>query len=326
MKTSPPPDLAAAHAGAPERSATAACQSLARRPPRVCTADRIPTRRDRPSRSGGRLGVRRRRPRIRATDTTATGAPARAATRRTRAAATWRPRTDRPTPEHELHGGDRQLRQLPGIASDASGRAMMAWFSSAAANRGVLAQGVNADGTPSGAVMTMPGSNVMDGRRDGVQDADRRAREERRLLRRLRARLPDRQPGPRVARRRSRAARPHRANSQTRAPIRTAGSGPSGATARSASRTCWRRARTRGDGVRRAGRRRRGEGRALDLLGRRVATAARSTSSRCSAPARVGRLDVPRARAARADAEGAQSGGRARSPSPTPATRCAARR
>jgi hypothetical protein len=51
----------------------------------------------------------------------------------------------------------------PGLASDAGGRAMMAWFSSADANRGVLAQGVNADGTPSGAVMTMPGSSVMIG-------------------------------------------------------------------------------------------------------------------------------------------------------------------
>ncbi len=51
----------------------------------------------------------------------------------------------------------------PGLASDAGGRAMMAWFSSAEANRGVLAQGVNADGTPSGAVMKMPGSSVMIG-------------------------------------------------------------------------------------------------------------------------------------------------------------------
>ena len=45
----------------------------------------------------------------------------------------------------------------PGIASDAGGRAMLAWFSSAEARRGVLAQGVDADGTPSGAAMTMPG-------------------------------------------------------------------------------------------------------------------------------------------------------------------------
>jgi len=51
----------------------------------------------------------------------------------------------------------------PGIASDEGGRAMMAWFSSAAAHRGVVAQGVNANGSPAGAAMTMPGSQVMQG-------------------------------------------------------------------------------------------------------------------------------------------------------------------
>ena len=51
----------------------------------------------------------------------------------------------------------------PGLASDAGGRAMMAWFSSGSARRGVVAQGVNADGSPAGAAMTMPGSQVMVG-------------------------------------------------------------------------------------------------------------------------------------------------------------------
>jgi hypothetical protein len=51
----------------------------------------------------------------------------------------------------------------PGLASDAGGRAMMAWFSSAAAHRGVVAQGVNANGSPAGPAMTMPGSQVMQG-------------------------------------------------------------------------------------------------------------------------------------------------------------------
>jgi hypothetical protein len=51
----------------------------------------------------------------------------------------------------------------PGLASDAAGRAMMAWFSSSAARRGVIAQGVNADGSPAGAALTMPGSQVMEG-------------------------------------------------------------------------------------------------------------------------------------------------------------------
>ncbi len=51
----------------------------------------------------------------------------------------------------------------PGLASDAGGRAMMAWFSSGSTQRGVVAQGVNADGSPAGATMTMPGSQVMVG-------------------------------------------------------------------------------------------------------------------------------------------------------------------
>jgi hypothetical protein len=51
----------------------------------------------------------------------------------------------------------------PGLASDESGRAMMAWFSSSASHRGVLAQGVNANGSAAGAAMTMPGSQVMEG-------------------------------------------------------------------------------------------------------------------------------------------------------------------
>jgi hypothetical protein len=51
----------------------------------------------------------------------------------------------------------------PGLASDAAGRAMMAWFSSGSGRLGIVAQGVNADGSPAGAPMTMPGSQVMVG-------------------------------------------------------------------------------------------------------------------------------------------------------------------
>jgi hypothetical protein len=51
----------------------------------------------------------------------------------------------------------------PGLASDAGGRAMMAWFSSSAGQRGVIAQGVNADGSAAGPPLTMPGSRVMEG-------------------------------------------------------------------------------------------------------------------------------------------------------------------
>jgi hypothetical protein len=50
----------------------------------------------------------------------------------------------------------------PGIASGAGG-AMMAWFSTGSTQRGVVAQGVNANGSPAGAAMTMPGSQVMVG-------------------------------------------------------------------------------------------------------------------------------------------------------------------
>jgi hypothetical protein len=51
----------------------------------------------------------------------------------------------------------------PGIAAAADGTAMMAWFSNASAFQGVLAQGVAADGSPSGPQVRMPGSQVMAG-------------------------------------------------------------------------------------------------------------------------------------------------------------------
>jgi hypothetical protein len=51
----------------------------------------------------------------------------------------------------------------PGIASDRGSRAMLAWFSSGASMLGVIAQGVNADGSPAGGPQRMPGSEVMVG-------------------------------------------------------------------------------------------------------------------------------------------------------------------
>jgi hypothetical protein len=51
----------------------------------------------------------------------------------------------------------------PGIAADASGGAMMAWFSSASGHVGVLAQAVGTGGGPAGPVMRMPGTQVMVG-------------------------------------------------------------------------------------------------------------------------------------------------------------------
>jgi hypothetical protein len=67
------------------------------------------------------------------------------------------------TPNSDYQGPLGPYGYGPGLASDAGGRAMMAWFSSSAAHRGVLAQGVNANGSPAGAAMTMPGSKVMEG-------------------------------------------------------------------------------------------------------------------------------------------------------------------
>jgi hypothetical protein len=52
---------------------------------------------------------------------------------------------------------------FPGIAADAAGGAMMAWFSSAAGNVGVVAQGVGASGAPAGPLLRMPGTQVMVG-------------------------------------------------------------------------------------------------------------------------------------------------------------------
>jgi hypothetical protein len=51
----------------------------------------------------------------------------------------------------------------PGIAAAANGSAMLAWFSNAEALPGVLAQGVAADGSPSGPQLRMPGSQAMVG-------------------------------------------------------------------------------------------------------------------------------------------------------------------
>jgi hypothetical protein len=67
------------------------------------------------------------------------------------------------TPNFDYQGPLGPYGYQPGIASDAGGRAMMAWFSSSAGKRGVIAQGVNANGSPAGAAMTMPGSQAMEG-------------------------------------------------------------------------------------------------------------------------------------------------------------------
>ena len=49
----------------------------------------------------------------------------------------------------------------PNLATDSRGRSLLAWYSSAAAKAGVLAQFVDDDGKPSGDVLTMPGTSGM---------------------------------------------------------------------------------------------------------------------------------------------------------------------
>ena len=50
---------------------------------------------------------------------------------------------------------------FPGIAADAGGAAMLAWYSNATGHLGVFARGVNADGSPQGAAINMPSTADM---------------------------------------------------------------------------------------------------------------------------------------------------------------------
>jgi hypothetical protein len=68
---------------------------------------------------------------------------------------------DRASPNFDYQAPIGQYGYFPGIAADAAGRAMMAWFSSARGNVGVLAQAVGRDGAPAGPLLTMPGTREM---------------------------------------------------------------------------------------------------------------------------------------------------------------------
>ena len=70
---------------------------------------------------------------------------------------------DPATPNFDYQGALGTYGYGSGIVADSAGKAMMAWFSSAAAHTGVLAQAVNPDGSPGGAPLTMPGTQVMVG-------------------------------------------------------------------------------------------------------------------------------------------------------------------
>jgi hypothetical protein len=64
------------------------------------------------------------------------------------------------TPNHNFMEG-LQYGNDPNLATDATNRTVMAWYSNAAGRLGVLAQDVAADGSPVGGSVTMPGTGAM---------------------------------------------------------------------------------------------------------------------------------------------------------------------
>jgi hypothetical protein len=64
------------------------------------------------------------------------------------------------TPNHDFMAG-LQYGNEPNLATDANDRTVMAWYSSATGRLGVLAQDVNADGSPGAGPLTMPGTGAM---------------------------------------------------------------------------------------------------------------------------------------------------------------------
>jgi hypothetical protein len=65
------------------------------------------------------------------------------------------------TPNHDFQAPLGQYGYDPNLATDASGRTVMAWYSSAAGHLGVQAQDVAADGSPVGSAVTMPDTSDM---------------------------------------------------------------------------------------------------------------------------------------------------------------------
>jgi hypothetical protein len=68
---------------------------------------------------------------------------------------------DPTTPNFEYQAPMGNYGYDPGIASDASGAAMIAWYSNATGHLGVFARGVNADGSPNGAPINLPSTANM---------------------------------------------------------------------------------------------------------------------------------------------------------------------
>jgi hypothetical protein len=65
------------------------------------------------------------------------------------------------TPNHDYQAPLGPYGYDPNLATDATDRSVMAWYSSASGHLGVLAQLVGADGSPSGDLLTMPGTSDM---------------------------------------------------------------------------------------------------------------------------------------------------------------------
>lgn len=65
------------------------------------------------------------------------------------------------TPNHDFQAPLGTYGYYPNLATDASARTVLAWYSSAAGHLGVLAQDVAADGSPIGSPATMPGTSDM---------------------------------------------------------------------------------------------------------------------------------------------------------------------
>jgi hypothetical protein len=65
------------------------------------------------------------------------------------------------TPNYNFQAPLGNYGYYPNLASDASARTVLAWYSSASGHLGVLAQDVAADGSPVGSAVTMPGTGDM---------------------------------------------------------------------------------------------------------------------------------------------------------------------
>jgi hypothetical protein len=65
------------------------------------------------------------------------------------------------TPNHDFQDSYGLYGYDPNLTTDTRGRSLLAWYSSGANKAGVLAQFVGPDGSPSGEVMTMPGTDGM---------------------------------------------------------------------------------------------------------------------------------------------------------------------